>query len=351
MKSLIRALPIAGAALLAGRALRRGKTIDFAGRSVVITGGSRGLGLVIARQFAAEGARLTLLARNAADLERARSELQQAGAEVVVISCDVRDQRAVQSAVEQTAERYGSVDILVNNAGVIQAGPIEHMQLKDFEDAMAVHLWGPLYTMLAVIPLMRQQGSGRIVNISSIGGRVAVPHLAPYSTSKFALVGLSDAMRGELAKDNIQVTTVCPGLLRTGSPINALFKGRHAAEFAWFSIIDANPLASISAERAAAQILDACRHGEPELTISTQARVLAILNAVAPGVMGSLLALGTRFLPGPTDRSGDQVKTGWESQSSLSPSVLTRLSDQAAAENNELRTFTTQTRRHGEEEK
>ena len=337
MKGLLRVLPIAGAALLAGRALRRGKTIDFAGRSVVITGGSRGLGLVMARQFAAEGARLTLLARNAAELERAKSELQQGGAEVEVIPCDVRDQSAVQSAIRQTVERYGRVDILINNAGVIQAGPVEHMQLADFEDAMAVHLWGPLYAMLAVVPHMRRQGSGRIVNISSIGGRVAVPHLAPYSTSKFALVGLSDAMRGELAKDNIQVTTVCPGLMRTGSPINALFKGQHAAEFAWFSIIDANPLASISAERAAAQILDACRHGEPELTISTQARVLVILNAVAPGITGSLLALGTRLLPGPTDTGGDQLKSGWESQSSLAPSILTRLSDQAAAENNELR--------------
>ena len=339
MKGLLRVLPIAGAALLAGCALRRGKTIDFAGRSVVITGGSRGLGLVMARQFAAEGARLTLLARNAAELERAKSDLQQGGAEVEVIQCDVRDQSAVQSAIQQTVERYGRVDILINNAGVIQAGPVEHMQLADFEDAMAVHLWGPLYAMLAVVPHMRRQGSGRIVNISSIGGRVAVPHLAPYSTSKFALVGLSDAMRGELAKDNIQVTTVCPGLMRTGSPINALFKGQHAAEFAWFSIIDANPLASISAERAAAQILDACRHGEPELTISTQARVLTLLNAVAPGITGSLLALGTRLLPGPTDKGGDQLKSGRESQSSLAPSILTRLSDQAAAENNELRSF------------
>ena len=117
--------------------------------------------------------------------------------------------------------------MLINNAGVIQVGPIEHMTIADFEEAMAVHFRGPLYTMSATIPYMRRQGGGRIVNIASIGGLVAVPHLAPYSASKFALVGLSDALRAELAKNNIQITTVSPGLIRTGSAPNALFKGRH----------------------------------------------------------------------------------------------------------------------------
>jgi short-subunit dehydrogenase len=105
---------------------------------------------------------------------------------------------------------------------------------------MAIHFWAPFYAMQAVLPQMRERGAGRIVNISSIGGKVAVPHLAPYCASKFALVGLSKAMRIELAKDNIFVTTVCPGLMRTGSHVNAVFKGQNEKEFAWFSIGNAS---------------------------------------------------------------------------------------------------------------
>ena len=225
-----RALTIAAGAgaVLALRALRSRATYDFRGKSVLITGGSRGLGLVLAREFAAEGARLTIVARDRVELEQARADLAARGAEVLAFACDVRDQADVQSAIERVVARYGSIDVLINNAGVIQAGPVEHMQVADFEDALNTHLWGPLYTMLAATPYMRRQGGGRIVNIASIGGKVAVPHLVPYTTSKFALVGLSDGMRAELARDNIIVTTVCPGLMRTGSHLNALFKGQHA---------------------------------------------------------------------------------------------------------------------------
>src|SRR5918912_3423887 len=129
------------------------------------------------------------------------------------------------------------------------------MTLEDFEQAMAVHFWGPLYATLAVLPQMRARRDGRIVNISSIGGKVSVPHLVPYSASKFALAGLSDGLRAELSKENVIVTTVCPGLMRTGSPRNATFKGKHRDEYAWFSISDALPLTSMSAERAARQII------------------------------------------------------------------------------------------------
>ena len=138
---------------------------------------------------------------------------------------------------------------------------------------MAVHLWGPLETMQAAVPQMRRQGSGRIVNISSVGGKVGVPHLVPYSASKFALTGLSEGLRAELMKDGIVVTNVCPGLMRTGSPRNAVFKGKHRAEYAWFSISDALPVTSIQVERAARQIIAACKRGDAELIITTQALV------------------------------------------------------------------------------
>ena len=336
-RATIIALASTGAgAVLALRALRSRATYDFRDKSVLITGGSRGLGLVLAREFAAEGARLTIVARDRVELEQARADLATRGAEVLAFACDVRDQADVQSAIERVIARYGSIDVLINNAGVIQAGPVDHMQIADFEDALNTHLWGPLYAMLAATPYMRRQGGGRMVNIASIGGKVAVPHLMPYTTSKFALVGLSDGMRAELARDNIIVTTVCPGLMRTGSHLNALFKGQHAEEFTWFSIIDSLPISSIDARRAARQIIEACRRGDPQLLISIQAKAIALLTAAFPGLSARALKLMNQLLPEPTDPRGDETKTGWESQSPLAPSLLTRLSDRAAEENNGL---------------
>jgi NAD(P)-dependent dehydrogenase (short-subunit alcohol dehydrogenase family) len=302
----------------------------------VITGGSRGLGLVLARRFAAEGARLCLMARDVGELERAREELVAAGAEVITVRCDIRRRAEVRACVDHILERWPGVDVLVNNAGVIQVGPLEHMTPEDFENAMATHFWGPLHLMFELVPAMRRRGFGRIVNITSIGGRVAVPHLAPYSASKFALAGLSDAVRAELAPYGVRVTTVVPGLMRTGSPMNADMKGQHQAEYAWFAISDALPGLSTSAERAAWQIVEACRYGDPELTITLPARVAAAVNHVAPAMTARLLELVNRFLPGPVGPEGDRHRRGRESESRWAPSPATALSDRAAVDNNQL---------------
>jgi NAD(P)-dependent dehydrogenase (short-subunit alcohol dehydrogenase family) len=261
----------AAGALMAARAWRRRHAYDFAGKSVVITGGSRGLGLVMARALAGEGARLTLIARDQDALTRAADDIRdrQPFADVLTIAADVRQQQDVERAIAQVVERFGRVDVLINNAGIIQAGPVDHMTMDDYQNAMNTHFWGPLYATLAALPHMRERGEGRIVNISSIGGRISVPHLVPYSASKFALVGLSDGLRAELARDNIIVTTVCPGLMRTGSPENAMFKGQHAKEYSWFAISDSLPLASIDADRAGRQIVEACRPISPISSSST----------------------------------------------------------------------------------
>lgn len=324
-----------GTALGARMLRRRLSPFDFAGRAVLITGGSRGLGLVLARELANAGARLTLLARDQDELERAARDLAARGAEVLALPCDVRRQDEARAAIERAVEHYGRLDVLINNAGVIQVGPLDHMSVADFHDAMAVHTWGPLYTMLAALPQLRRQGGGRIVNIASIGGKLAVPHLAPYSVSKFALVGLSDAMRAELARDGIMVTTVCPGLMRTGSHVNALFKGRHRAEYALFSISDALPMTSINARRAARQIMASCRRGDPELTITVQARLVVLWSALFPAAVARALALIGGLLPPPDPGHGERAWTGWQSQSPLAPSALTYLADKAVPANNE----------------
>jgi NAD(P)-dependent dehydrogenase (short-subunit alcohol dehydrogenase family) len=325
------------AAVFAGaRVLRARRAIDFGGRVVVITGGSRGLGLVMARKLAAQGARLVLLARDDRELDRARRLLEEEHhAEVTAIRCDVRRRADVRAAVTRILDYYGTVDVLINNAGIIQVGPLEHMRHEDFENALATHFWGPLHLMLELTPSMRRRGFGRIVNIGSVGGRVAVPHLAPYCASKFALTGLSDAMRAELGPAGISVTTVSPGLMRTGSPMNAVVKGQHEAEYAWFAIADSLPGLSIAAERAADQILSACAHGDPELTITLPARSAIMLGDLAPACMARLMMIVSRLLPGYAGPEGDRSKHGRESESKWAPSWATTLSDRAAVLNNE----------------
>ena len=233
---------------------------------------------------------------------------------------------------------FGRVDVLINNAGIIQVGPIDHMKISDYEDAMLTHFWGPLYMMLAAIPHMRRQNAGRIVNISSIGGKISVPHLVPYSASKFALAGLSEGLRAELARHNIVVTSVYPGLMRTGSPVNAMFKGQRPQEYAWFAISDSLPLASISPEGAARQILRACRYGDAELVITLQAKLAVLARTAAPELFAEAMALINQLLPGPSIRDGDVAREGRESESKLAgpSSPLTAPTYRNAEENNEM---------------
>jgi NAD(P)-dependent dehydrogenase (short-subunit alcohol dehydrogenase family) len=321
----------------AARLARRRRAIGFAGRATIITGGSRGLGLSMARQIVSAGGSVALLARDPQELDRAREELTRGGADVLTITCDVARHDDVERAVGTVLQRFGRIDILINNAGVIQVGPLEHMTHEDFEHAMNVHFWGPLHGMEAVLPHMRRRRFGRIVNVASIGGEIAVPHLAPYVASKFALVGLSKTIGAEVAKDGIRVTTVAPGLMRTGSAVSsALFKGQHQREFGWFATLSSLPGLTIDADRAAAKILDACRHGDPYLVITPQARLATLLEAIAPKATARLTAMSSRVLPAAAGRTGDGARTARASRPARLPGFATRLSDRAARLNNEL---------------
>lgn len=327
----------AGAAgFYAWRRSRQPERMNLSGASVMIIGGSRGLGLELARAFAGEGAQLTLLARSEDELDDAWSEFRRERADVLVRQCDVRERSEVRDAVEYVLQERGRIDVLVNCAGVIQAGPFEHMQVGDFEDAMDVHFRGPLYAMLAVIPHMKRQGGGRIVNISSIGGLVAVPHLLPYSASKFALTGLSDGLRAELARHDVRVTTVWPGLMRTGSHRQAWFKGQHEREFDWFATSDASPLVSTTSGKAARQIVEACRRGQRRLVITPQARLLRMAASVAPELTAAVMEEVVRLLPDPTGPDGDVARRGWAGRDRERPSLLTLPADKASIENNEM---------------
>ena len=307
----------------------------FAGRSVLITGGSRGLGLVLARELGREGARLTIVARDDEELGRAAEELRSNGVDVLATPCDVTDAEQVERTVEAAVRHHGGLDVLINNAGSIQVGPVENMSIEDLRASLDVHLWAAVHTVRASLTHLGRHGDGRIVNIASIGGKLAVPHLLPYSVGKFALVGFSEGLRHELLRYGVRVTTVCPGLMRTGSHLRAEVRGQHEKEYGWFAAMASLPVTSIDARRAARQILDACRRGQPELIISTQARLAVVANAVCPNLVSDVMGWVARALPGPVGPEGDDPRIGLDSRPAWTER-LTTMGDRAAVENKEI---------------
>ncbi len=291
---------VASLALVRG-VLRLRRRFDPRGKVVVIAGGARGLGLVLARKLVERGARVALGARDAGELSRARHDLEDLGGDVYTAFCDVTHRADVRRFIAEVEADFGPIEVLVNNAGTIQVGPIEDVTEADFDLALDVNLRGPLHAIYAVLPGMRRRQRGRIVNIASVGDEVAAPPLAAYSTSKFGLVGLSEALRAELAKNEIYVTTVCP-------------------------------LTSVGAERAAEQIIRALVRGDAEVSVSPRTRLITWLHGLAPGLVQELLGAVNRVLPKPT--AAPVVAAARDARSHLAARLSLR-NDLAALRNNE----------------
>jgi short-subunit dehydrogenase len=282
------------------------------------------------------GARVAICARDSEELSLALDDLRRCtGCEALAIPCDVTDREEAEAMVKSVEERLGPIDILINNAGMIAVGPMESMTEGDYAEALALHFWAPFNTIHAVLPSMKARRFGRIVNVASIGGKVAIPHLLPYSTSKHALVGFSQGLRAELVKDGIHVTTVCPGTVRTGSPRNALFKGQNEKEYAWFKLSDSLPGISQSAESCAAEIIGAVLHGDADLVTSLPAKLMAMVNGVLPGFVADAMGVVNGTLPEPGG-VGTGERFGYESETELSNSRLTVLTRRAEEDNNQL---------------
>lgn len=294
------------------------------------------MGLEIARVLVERHANVAVVARDDAELLRAMEDLiGRAGspAHIVGQACDLEDAASIDDMLMQVTSRLGPVDVLINDAGVIQIGPVETMNMADFERSVRIHLLAPVRLMLALREPMRRNGGGRIANVSSIGGVVPVPHLLPYCAGKFALTGVSLGMRAEFAKDNIVVTTVAPGLMRTGSSRHATVKGDHEKEYAWFAISDSLPLLSVDSRTAALRVVRAIERGEAHVHIGAPAKLAALIQGLAPGWMANVMALANRLLPHGTNT---ESRSGADSASAWAPSVLTTLSERAALANNEL---------------
>lgn len=321
---------LVGAATLgffAFRAFASRRMTGYSDRVVLITGASRGLGFILAREFLEEGAKVIVCARDSKELNGAQKDLQRFGPNLLTYTCDVSEEQEADKMIQFVFKKFGRLDVLVNNAGIIQVGPIGTMTNKDFSEVMAINFSGAMHTTLAALPKMER--GGRIINITSIGGAIGVPHLLPYVASKFAMVGFSLGLRAELLQKGIAVVTVLPGLMRTGSFMNAFFKGNRAAEFTWFSLGASLPLISIDAERAARKIMRAGLSGTPFLTLGFPAKLARVFYTLAPGIGADLLSLINRALPKETAERGN-LKSGRQIRPLRRQSPLTRLGTRAA---------------------
>jgi short-subunit dehydrogenase len=303
--SIARTAGYCGVGLLAAAIIQSSQKKRFSyfhGKTVLITGASRGLGLALAEELGRRGARLVLAARDPYELDRARNILLSRGCiadenDLYTFSADLRDQKQAEELIKQTTERFGSIDVLINNAGVISVGPIENQAAEQFRDQMESNFFSGLYCTLAVLPQMLGRKKGAIANITSLGGKIAVPHLLPYTASKFAAVGFSQGLGIELASKGICVTTVVPGLMRTGSHRNAQFSGDAPREYRWFSLAANTPGVSIAASRAARQIANAIVSRSAEVTITPQAFVVSRMGNVAPAMYRLIMRGMNVFLP------------------------------------------------------
>ncbi len=297
---------------------------DLSGEVAIVTGGSRGLGLAIARELGGLGCRLVICARDGAQLRRAAESLRAGGAEVTTAVCDLTAPDAPRLLIDTALTTYGRLDAVVNNAGIIQVGPADNATFGDFESAMATMAMAPARLALAALPVLREGGGGRIVNVTSVGGKVSVPHLLPYCMAKFAAVAFSEGLRAELGSGPVTVTTAVPGLMRTGSHVAALFRGQREKEFTWFGLSASLPLLSMDAERAARRIVAAALAGKAEVILTPAAQLGARGAGVFPGLTARLLHLFAAALP---DAAGDagEITPGRELRPAFDRALFDRL--------------------------
>jgi short-subunit dehydrogenase len=284
-----------GVAIAITRALSATHLPD--GAVVLVTGSSRGLGFGIASRFAkSKRVRLVLTARKTEELEQAKAKLLKQHThlqpeDIHVITADLAEATECKRLIGETLARFGRIDVLVNNAGIIEVGPAQIQPIEAFERAMQINCMAALHTTWAALPHLRRQqpivGSRRaaIVNIASIGGKIAVPHMLPYTTAKFALVGFSEGLHAELHGEKILVTTVCPGLMRTGGEAHAQFIGDVEAEKRWFMFAAKTPVIATTVEHAANKIYSAVEANRAEITITPQAWLAARFGGLFPDTL------------------------------------------------------------------
>ena len=259
----------------------------FRDKSVIVTGASSGIGYDVALAFGGQGANVALLARRRIQLEELAQKINAAGGKALALDCDVTDRARVFWSIDQVREAFGKVDILINSAGLLISGAVEEMPLPDLQRMMEVNVYGALNAMHAVLPIMRKQKSGNIVNISSLAGRRGVSPIGGYSATKFALVGMTEALRVELFGTGVRVSLVMPGVIDTPMARGAL---RHE------SIKGLPAMMAMPARWVTWAVLAAAAFGLTEVDVPPGAAVAEKLASLFPGVTDAFISVGTKIL-------------------------------------------------------
>jgi short-subunit dehydrogenase len=253
------------------------KLTSYQAMTAVVTGATSGIGRLLALRFAREGARVALVARRIEELEAVAAEIRNAGGEALVLPCDVSERSSVEQACAKVLAHYGSVDLLVNNAGYGHHRTFLEWDLSDMERMMRVNYFGSLYFTKLLLPQMVERGKGWVVFVASVAGRISTPEESAYAASKFAMVGLAEALSLEVEDAGVHVLTVCPGVIRT--PFfddEALKRMPPVTRRQW-----------IEPEVLVAAIIKALAKGKHELTYPRGLAVAYVVRAIAPGFMRS----------------------------------------------------------------
>src|SRR6267143_1553032 len=251
--------------------------MELTGKVAVVTGASMGIGEAIAKIFADHGASVVLVSRDLGRAESARRRVGQAE-RTLALSCDVRHREELDRVIRLTLHQFGRIDIWVNNAGHGLIDSVAQMDVAACRDLFETNLFGAISAMQAVIPVMKQQGSGTIINISSVAGHVPLPYSAAYSGSKFAMNAMGKSARIELRKSNINVVTVCPGYVRTQFGENAV-RGRELKK------VSPSTVRGITAERVARATLAGYRRGKREVIVPWTMIPVVKLYQLFPGIV------------------------------------------------------------------
>jgi NAD(P)-dependent dehydrogenase (short-subunit alcohol dehydrogenase family) len=250
---------------------------------VVVTGASSGIGRTTAELFGRLGASVALVARRQAQLEETAQAIAQYDGRALIVPCDVTDAAAVVRAIATIKRRWKRIDVLVNNAGILIPGPVHSLTAADLERMLRVNLFGCLFATQAVLPGMQRRRRGSIINVASLGGRRGVSPLGGYCATKFALVGLTEALRLEVADTNVHIGLVLPGVVET--PMVQSVDQEQILKN-WPSILNMPP------EWVAAAIVLAARFRMREISVPPGAATVELLAAIAPALSDSVIAWG-----------------------------------------------------------
>lgn len=259
------------------------------GTTVIITGATSGIGRATALEFARAGARVVVAGRREERLRELVAEIEALGREALSVRTDVADEAQVERLIAESRTRFGRIDTLVNNAGVGLAAQFADQSLVDFRRVMEVNFWGAVYACKAVLPQMKKQRSGVIINVSSIFGKRGMPFETAYCASKFALAGFSEALRAELMTENIDVTTIYPGAVET-----EIFES--AANQTGMEI--PNYIPKFPAAQMAKVIVQNARFPQPEVVMALDAVAINFFNKLAPGLVDLALGWSVPFIEG-----------------------------------------------------